>query len=323
MSNYHVYYSDETAFKKLLSKHAKSNKVYVITDKRIKAIYSKEIIELFSNYQVEIITAKDKSFKSYQKTILKLLKLKFTKNDLLVAFGGGTIGDLTGFVASTIYRGVNYIQVPTTLLAQIDSSVGAKTAIDTTYGKNLVGTFYEPLFSYINTRYLDTLTTREYNNGFAEALKMALLFDKKLYHEIKMQDYLTLNQIKTIINYKKDVVVKDPFDTSIRRFLNFGHTFGHAIEKTSNYRRFKHGEAISHGMLLALEVGQRNNLTNPDIYNDLRSVLTVKGLLNNKIKSYDYYLKDIIYDKKNDTNGLNFIVLKEIGEPEIIIYKGN
>lgn len=325
VNNYKILFEDDNLDKldSCLLEIAKSNKIFVITDKNVFKIYKDKLVSDLSSFELVFIIANKKSFKDYQNVINKLFKNGITKKDLLIAFGGGTIGDLTGLIASTIFRGIDYVQVPTTLLSQIDSSIGSKTAIDTKYGKNLVGSFYDPKLVFIDSTFLNSLSNREYNNGFAEAIKMALLFDSNLYHSIKVKDKLSLEDIKTIINYKKNIVLQDPYDNGIRRVLNFGHTFGHAIEKTSNYKRFKHGEAISHGMILALLVGISLGKTDESIYSDIYDTLLNKGLLDKNIKSISYYYKDLILDKKNDENGLNFILLNEIGKYEIFTIKGD
>lgn len=314
----------ENNFKKLnndIKEIYHGKKLFIVTDKIVYKLYGELMIDVLNDFEVKYIIAKDKSFKTYNKVINQLLKNDFMKTDLLVALGGGTIGDLVGLVAKTIYRGVNYVQVPTTLLAQIDSSVGSKNAIDTKFGKNLVGSFYTPKLVYINPVFLRTLSDEEYNNGFAEALKMALLFDKDFYNKIKVKQKLTFDNVKYLIELKKNVVAQDPFDHGFRRLLNFGHTFGHVIEKTNNYKKFKHGQAISHGMMIAIEIGIKLGHTNPDIYNDVLESLNKKSLLDKSIKPYESYLDDLRFDKKNDENGLNFIILEDIGVARIIIYE--
>lgn len=297
-------------------------KLHIITDQNIYNLHHKQLESNLSEYDITYYLTTGKDLSNYQKIINELLTNEFSKTDLLVAFGGGSVGDLTGFIASTLFRGVNYIQIPTTLLAQIDSSVGAKTAIDTSFGKNLIGSFYNPKLVYISNVLLETLSIEEYNNGFAEAIKMALLFDEGLFNEIKKIEKLDQNHIKKIVDYKSKVVLEDPFDTGVRRILNFGHTFGHAIEKTNNYETFKHGQAISHGMILALELGNRLNITPVSLTKEVREVLSNKGLLDKPIKSYQSYFNDLKFDKKHNELGLNFIILKDIAVWDIIIYKG-
>lgn len=297
-------------------------KLHIVTDLNIYNLHHKSLEVALKDYELFYYYATDKDFNNYQKLVNELLKNSFNKTEMIVAFGGGTVGDLTGFVASTLFRGVSYIQIPTTLLAQIDSSVGAKTAIDTSYGKNLVGSFYNPKLVYISNMFLETLSIEEYNNGFAEAIKMALLFDVELFNDIKKREKLELKHIKKIIDYKTKVVLADPYDSGVRRVLNFGHTFGHVIEKTNDYKTFKHGQAISHGMILALELGNRLNITPLSLTNEVKEVLNKKGLLDIPINNYQMYLDDLKFDKKHNESGLNFIVLKRIGQWDIIIYKG-
>lgn len=311
-----------TSLNEEIKKVYRGKKLHIVTDLNIYNLHHKSLEVALKDYELFYYYATDKDFNNYQKLVNELLKNSFNKTEMIVAFGGGTVGDLTGFVASTLFRGVSYIQIPTTLLAQIDSSVGAKTAIDTSYGKNLVGSFYNPKLVYISNMFLETLSIEEYNNGFAEAIKMALLFDVELFNDIKKREKLELKHIKKIIDYKTKVVLADPYDTGVRRVLNFGHTFGHVIEKTNDYKTFKHGQAISHGMILALELGNRLNITPLSLTNEVKEVLNKKGLLDIPINNYQMYLDDLKFDKKHNESGLNFIVLKRIGQWDIIIYKG-
>lgn len=311
-----------TSLNEEIKKVYRGKKLHIVTDLNIYNLHHKSLEVALKDYELFYYYATDKDFNNYQKLVNELLKNSFNKTEMIVAFGGGTVGDLTGFVASTLFRGVSYIQIPTTLLAQIDSSVGAKTAIDTSYGKNLVGSFYNPKLVYISNMFLETLSIEEYNNGFAEAIKMALLFDVELFNDIKKREKLELKHIKKIIDYKTKVVLADPYDTGVRRVLNFGHTFGHVIEKTNDYKTFKHGQAISHGMILALELGNRLNITPLSLTNEVKEVLNKKGLLDKPINNYQMYLDDLKFDKKHNESGLNFIVLKRIGQWDIIIYKG-
>lgn len=325
INNYEVHFSrnELNNFSNKIKKVSNAKNLFIVTDKLIHEHYSKIMLEVLKDFNVTFVFAEGKSFESYEKAITDLLDKRFKKTDLLVSLGGGTIGDLTGFIASTIFRGVDYIQIPTTLLSQIDSSIGSKTAIDTSFGKNLVGSFYDPKLVLIDTVFLDTLSKEEYNNGFAEAIKMAALFDRNFFNKIKNEEFLTLEDIKTIVNMKKDIVLQDPFDKGIRRALNFGHTYGHAIEKTDNYKRFKHGEAISHGMIIALVFGVGLGKTKVEAFYEIKEALTSKGLLDKPINHFSTYIKDIAFDKKNEEHGLNFILLNEIGKFEFQIMKND
>lgn len=323
IDNYDIYLFDNKldSFTNQVNKIHNHKKLFLITDETVYKLHYKALARAFDSYEIVTVIASSKSFESFVSTVNELLEKGITKTDLLVAFGGGTIGDLTGLIAGTLFRGMKYIQIPTTLLAQIDSSIGGKTAIDTKFGKNLVGVFHNPSLVLIDISFLQTLSKREYNNGLAEAIKMALLFDEKVYEKIKKNDLLSLTDILKILNYKKQVVLEDYYDQGIRQILNFGHTFGHAIEKTNNYQTFKHGEAISHGMIISLEIGVRLNICKKELLDDVFSLLKNKGLLNIEINQYSSYLSDLKYDKKNNDSGLNFIFLEKIGVPRIVNLK--
>ena len=184
---------------------------------------------------------KEKNFTNYRKILEQALKLKLTRKSTIVAIGGGVVGDLAGFCASTYMRGIDFIQVPTTLLACVDSSVGGKTAIDTSFGKNLIGTFYQPKAVYINPRFLKNLTN---------FLSTEDIHDEKVLAKL----------IEICIKLKKSVVEKDEKESGLRRILNFGHTYGHAVEKITNYKKFTHGEAVVEGMRFAFELALKKNL---------------------------------------------------------------
>ncbi|WP_162140193.1 3-dehydroquinate synthase [Haploplasma axanthum] len=322
-SNYNIFLtSDEiSSFNEKIKEVYQGRKIFVITDQIVYDLYFETLKNSLKDFELFFVISKGKNFDSYQEVVNKLFQNKIQKNNLIIALGGGVVGDLGGFVASTIFRGIKYVQIPTTLLSQIDSSIGGKTAIDTEYGKNLLGSFYNPILVLIDTKFLDTLNSREYNNGMAEAIKMALLSNKELYEIIKYKEKLDILEIKKTIEYKKLIVEIDPYDLKERRVLNFGHTFGHAIEKTANYSVYKHGEAISYGMLVALKIGEKHNITNRFIYDDLLNVLKTRKLIETEILEYDIYKKDVFYDKKNESDGIDFIFLEEIGKPKIVRMK--
>ena len=203
------------------------------------------------------------------------MQLQLTREDLIIAIGGGVVGDITGFVASTYMRGIDFVQVPTTLLACVDSSVGGKTAIDTCFGKNLVGTFYQPKQVLINPKFLKTLDDRQFKTGLAEVVKYAFIekscqceeelnlinFLTEKTEDIINRDEKTLAKLISIcIKLKKSVVEKDEKEKNLRRILNFGHTYGHAIEKYTNYKKFTHGEAVVAGIEFAFNLAIKKNL---------------------------------------------------------------
>ena len=247
----------------------------VVISEKVEKLYGKELDIPKTNKFILKDGEKEKNFRTYQKIINRALELKLTRKSSLIAIGGGVCGDLTGFVASTYMRGINFIQVPTTLLACVDSSIGGKTAIDTAYGKNLVGTFYQPKIVFINPIFLKTLDKRQFLSGLGEVVKYSFIekscqcdteynltnFLTEKYNEIINRDEKILTRlIEICINLKKSVVEKDEKEGDLRRILNFGHTYGHAIEKYNNYKKFTHGEAVVEGIKFAFELALKKNL---------------------------------------------------------------
>ena len=248
-----------------------------IGDKNFIVVMSQKVYKLYANIlnfpKEKIFILKDgekeKNIKNYAKILDFALKHRLTREDSIIAIGGGVVGDLAGFVASTYMRGINYIQVPTTLLACTDSSVGGKTAINTSYGKNLVGAFYQPCGVFINVNFLKTLDNRQFKSGLGEVVKYGFIEKSCLCDEelnlmnflnenaqnILNRDILTLaDLIKICIKLKIAVVNQDEKEKGLRKILNYGHTYGHAIEKITNYRKFTHGECVIGGILFALNL---------------------------------------------------------------------
>ena len=260
MPNYDIFLEHHGLSK--LSEHIKSvyqgKKLFIVTDERVFSLHGNRLIEVLSHYDIEVVIIKpgesSKSFKTYQKVISACLEKGIKRDHLMIAFGGGVVGDLTGFCAATLLRGIPYIQIPTTLLAQVDSSIGGKVGIDVLEGKNLVGAFYVPKLVFIELSFLDTLKPRQYRSGLAEMIKAGLIKDRSLFEDCLHKPKVGLNEIKKALEVKREIIINDPFEKNERMLLNFGHTFGHAIEKAFRYKRYTHGEAISYGMLIAIEI---------------------------------------------------------------------
>jgi len=299
--------------------------IYIVTDETVYELYGKKIENILVTHKVFFVVVKpgekSKSLDTYHQVVKELVQKGMRRNHLLIALGGGVVGDLTGFVASTIFRGVPFVQIPTTLLAQVDSSVGGKVGIDLEEGKNLVGSFYNPLFVLIDPEFLKTLSKREYANGLAEMIKAGLIGDKKLYHHLLSHDLVTEEEITMAIQVKRAVVLVDPYDKKERMFLNFGHTFGHAIEKKHHYESYKHGEAISYGMLFALQVGIKYHETKQELYDEVKELLLARGLVKEPLLKMEDYIREIQSDKKFLANGLNFIIVDRIGDAKIVPLK--
>ncbi len=298
----------------------KDKKMFIITDDNVFKLYEKYLNESFKSFNYKFIVVNEgegsKSFETYNNVIDTLLEKEMKKDDLLIAFGGGVVGDLTGFIAGTIFRGVNFVNIPTSLLSMADSSIGGKTAIDTKYGKNLVGVFKQPLFVIIDTNYLRTLNNIEYTNGMAEIIKAGLILDKKLIDYLLSDNIDEQKMIIKALKVKKYVVEKDPFEENYRMVLNFGHTFGHAIEQYHNYE-IKHGFCVGLGMDLAIRLGIKLEITDEKVLKVMKALYERHGLKEFQGDS-NKYIDNIKYDKKNINNKIHFIIIKDIAEVKII-----
>lgn len=316
-------------------------KVLIVTQEPIAKQYLKVVQEkLEQKYTVSTMFIEDgedaKNFISYQLILQKLLSLNFDRKDTLVALGGGVIGDLTGFAASTFYRGINFIQIPTTLLSMIDSSVGGKTGINVPEGKNLIGSFYQPHMVHIDVNSLNTLPEREYKSGLGELVKYTLLgakWDEELgdsffdfisahVDEILEKDPYILNQI---INHsliiKSGIVSEDETENNIRAHLNLGHTYAHALEEITKYQKFSHGEAVTIGIVCACYLAEELHFLKEKQTAAVIELINKLGLnykIPNEIKTRDI-IEAFKYDKKNEKGITKFIVPKsQIGKVEIV-----
>lgn len=317
-----------------ISKIYSGDKVALITDENVDRFYG-DIVEkslIHMNFKVLKVVIKpgeeSKSMDSLVELYNKLLDFKLNRGNLIIALGGGVIGDLVGFCAATLLRGIPFIQVPTSLLAQIDSSIGGKVAIDLPKGKNLVGSFYHPKAVYIDPGVLKTLEKRYVNDGLGEAIKYGLIKDKELFEKfenIESYDELFENMgdiIYRCCNIKRQVVEKDEKDTRERMVLNFGHTIGHAIEKLQNYEGVSHGEAVAIGMHLISLKCEELNICGVGVTSRIKKLLdkfnlpyTLQG------ESREDIIDAISVDKKTIGNFINLILIKDIGE--VFIYKAS
>ncbi len=229
----------------------------------------KNSIKNFDSLYIKLNTnEKIKNFGTVSKLINKLLKKKFHRNDCLIALGGGVLGDIVGLAANLVKRGIKFINVPTTLLSQVDSSIGGKTGVNSVYGKNLIGTFYQPEMVISDTTVLNSLPKKEMICGYAEILKHALILDKKFFFWLQKNGEKIINLSNNLIvqkaihkscKIKAEIVEKDETEKDLRMTLNFGHTFGHAFEATTNFsNKINHGESVLLGMLCAAEFAFRN-----------------------------------------------------------------
>lgn len=249
-----------------------------------------------------------------------LLDFGAERNSLMINLGGGVITDMGGFAASTFKRGIDFVQVPTTLLSQVDASVGGKTGIDMDNVKNIIGTFTQPKAVFINTGFLKTLDEREITSGFAEVIKHGLIYDKTLFNTVKQAGPSGLNDeiIYRSVEIKNEVVKEDPFEKGLRKILNFGHTIGHAVESYSlaNDRSpLLHGEAIAIGFICEAYLSfKKNGLSESDLNETVASIKEVYPAYNVKKASYPDLLEVMKNDKKNSGGQISFSLLTEIGK---------
>jgi len=285
---------------------------------------------------------KHKSFNSLKQVLDFLSENKFRRDDFLIAFGGGVVGDLAGFASAIYLRGIRFVQIPTTLLAMIDASVGGKTAINSSFGKNLIGAFHHPSAVIADIETLKTLPLREFSSGIYEAIKQASLSEKKMFNEIvEFLEKFPVRKFKRFfsdevflqclertvaeqIRFKAQIVSQDDRedierrDKASRKILNFGHTIGHAIEKVTDYKHFKHGEAVGVGMLVEAEISRYIAGFPDDEIKLLNAAVDLGGKLPELREiNKNEIINAISFDKKNLANLLEWVLLESIGKPKI------
>ena len=326
-----------------------TGKIAVVSNPKIFKLYGEQTVKSLENADFEVFVwlMKDgeefKNLRSLEESLEFFSENNIKRTDAVVALGGGVVGDLAGFAASVFLRGISFLQIPTTLLAMIDSSVGGKTAVNSKFGKNLIGTFYQPNAVLIDVNVLQTLETREITAGFCEAVKQGAISGEKLLNltsqilknysvenlknNFTNAEFLTELEkfIRAQVAFKAKIVVQDEKESSerkdakSRKILNFGHTLAHALEKVTDYKYFKHGEAVGYGILFAAELSKKLDML---AKNSLVLLNDVMNRVGNLPDAHHINRKKIIeafsQDKKNLGNSLQWILIKDIGKP--IIY---
>lgn len=323
---YDIYINNEpveSLYKDLLIR-TKNRKRLIVFSEKVYDLYSKNL----PFPQNEIFVLKDgeeqKNLKNYLKIINLLIKNKMTRKDVIIAIGGGVAGDITGFAAATYMRGINFIQVPTTLLSMVDSSVGGKTAIDMNSAKNILGCFYQPECVFINLNFLKTLDERQYMSGLGEVLKYAFIEGNCCNGDPKsLFEFLSINSSRILsrdlyflekliaicLTYKINVVRADEKEAGLRKVLNLGHTLGHALETHTKYKKYTHGEAVIWGMTLIFKWALKNCYIDTVYYKAAMELIALYGFkpLNENIKT-DKIVDLMLLDKKAETGKIKLIV---------------
>lgn len=309
---------------KYIKKIYQGNKIMIISDDQVYGYYGELLTNVLKKeFIVEHVIVphgeQSKRFDILPSLYKALLNFKLTRTDLIIAFGGGVIGDLAGFVAATYLRGVKLVQIPTSLLAQVDSSVGGKVAVDLPEGKNLVGAFYHPKMVLIDPETLKTLPKRFINDGMGEVIKYGCIKDKELFDKINSYHgfdelYQDIDEIiYRCVDIKRDVVERDQFDFGDRLLLNFGHTLGHAIEQYYQYQKYSHGEAVAIGMVQLTKIAEEKGLSPIATSNIIEDICIKYDLPTcSNVKTRDL-VGAISLDKKNINKKLSLVLLNEIG----------
>ena len=312
------------------------NQCLIVADKNVPKSLVNKVLKSFPKKKIYLhyfnSSEKNKNQKSIDNILSILLRKNFNRNDCIISIGGGITGDVSGFAASMFKRGLKFINIPTTLLSQVDSSIGGKTGINSKYGKNLIGAFFQPCLVISDIIFLKSLPKREIICGYGEILKHAIIYDKKFFTFLDLNGSQILNLKSPLIEeaifksctIKKKVVETDEKEMGVRKILNFGHTFAHAYEATLGYsKKLNHGEAVILGIKTAAKFSLLNNILNIKEFNLIENHLNKLDLPRNigrffSIKDLNKILSFMIKDKKNNTDKINLVLLKKIGTP---IYK--
>ncbi|MDR1244963.1 MAG: 3-dehydroquinate synthase, partial [Endomicrobium sp.] len=301
---------------------------FIITDTNIAKLHLKYLVNLFRQHGYNVKTAvisvgeDGKSIRELSYLYDKALELGIDRKSCAIAFGGGAVGDTAGFFAATYMRGIDFIQIPTTLLAMTDSSVGGKTAINITNGKNIAGVFYQPKLVWINISFLESLPERQIRNGLAEVIKYAFIFDYKFYNYlanllgneiISSKDFVYM--IYKSCSYKAKIVEKDEKETNgLRAVLNFGHTYAHTLETVTHYKKFLHGEAVAIGMLFGAQLSLKLKLCGQETCNKVEKLLNLAAFNLDTKNNPKQFLALMKKDKKSVNGNINFVLIKDIGK---------
>lgn len=318
---------------RIFDKFEFSSKAALISNPTVYDLYGKTVSESLraSGYDLTEVLLPDgeeyKSLASTEEIYEALLKAKLDRKSALIALGGGVIGDITGFAAATYMRGIDFIQIPTTLLAQVDSSVGGKTGVNHPLGKNMIGAFWQPRLVWVDTATLETLPRREFLSGFGEVIKYCVIWDEDFfaYLEANRDKVLRLDKealthiIRRSCEIKSEVVSKDERESGLRAILNYGHTIGHAVETVTGYKKYLHGEAVAIGMHMEARLSQKLGLIENNTVARIKALIDSYGLPTEM--PADIQINDLIekmwIDKKTVGGKMHFVLPEEVGAVRI------
>ncbi len=301
-------------------------KVAIVTNPTVAGYHLDTLLARIEAPVLHVVTVPDgenyKTLATVEKILDECFSHKLDRKSLLIAFGGGVIGDMTGFAASIYQRGIGFVQIPTTLLSQVDASVGGKTGVNNDYGKNLIGSFYQPEAVYIDTAFLQTLPKREFAAGVAEIVKMAVMFDKAFFNFLQQADLSDESALKEAIRrsveLKAEVVNQDEKEAGIRAVLNYGHTFGHVIENETRYETYLHGEAVAIGIVMANALAVKLGLMRPEEAEAVKALLQRYDLPTSyEVRDAEAFYEHFYLDKKSANDTITFILPVGIGNHTI------
>ncbi len=329
-----------------LTRIIENKKIIVITNPLVNSLYGAKLLSVLKKggYNPDFIEVPDgekyKSLITANYLYDELLKRKVDRTTTLIALGGGVIGDLTGFVAATYMRGLPLVHIPTTLLAQVDSSIGGKVAVDHPLAKNIMGSFYQPQAVYIDPEVLQTLSERDINNGIVETIKIAVIsspslfrwLEKNIAQFINKNIYLLDELVKEAVSLKVDIVLKDPWERGLRNLLNFGHSIGHALEVGAGYQGLSHGEAVALGMLIETKIAHNRGICSESLEEQIKSILSFlpayavhadrrkQESINVAIRELDLnqLWETLTLDKKNIQGKMRFILPETLGKVTLV-----
>ena len=303
----------------------KAQRIFIVTDSNVAALYEQRVVASFeqAGFQVECSVLSPGESTKCPQCLLQLwnemMAFGLTRTDAVVALGGGVVGDLAGFAAATILRGVDFIQIPTTLLAQVDSSVGGKVAIDLPAGKNLAGAFWQPKAVLMDPDCLNTLSDKIFSDGMAEVIKYGCILDEDFFHLLKNCGGRSgvMEQIETVLytccDLKRQVVLQDERDTGRRMILNFGHTIGHAFELAGHYETWTHGQGVAAGMNWAAQLGVALGVTPSAVVSEIQGILQCYDLPTEIPCPWETMVEAVGLDKKRAGSRINLILLEKLG----------